>query len=502
MMGTTWFTRMLALTLLVMCSKVSVSQQVGLVSFANSGPAAAQAEFLHGLFQLHNFEYEDAAAHFERAQRIAPDFAMAYWGEAMTENHPVWHEQDRAAALKILARLGKTPEERLAKAATEREKMYLQAVETLYGAGTKEARDLLYEASMASLHRRFPDDVDATSLYALSILGSAEQGRDFAIYMRAAAVLEEVFPQNAHHPGVVHYLIHSYDDPIHAPLGLRAARIYAEVAPEAAHAQHMTSHIFLALGMWDEVVKANETAVAAGSHAPYNGQAGCGHYFYWLAYGYLQQGRPEDARRILAGCQRRAEREARRQQDSVDADDSAVGSYSEMRAMFLIESRLWNDEVVAEHLPAGNHPFAQFTFDYTTAFATVNGGDEVVARAAIAKVESDRVRCDPLLKKTDFDDAEERVRQHILVGQLQALLLLKAGKSDEAVLALEALSAEEHGMPPEFGPPEVNKPTDELLGETLLQLRRPKEARAAFTAALARAPGRRLSTLALADMHE
>src|SRR5438045_1201956 len=298
--------------LLLLCPAGALAQQAyGEVAFANSGPGEAQADFLHGLAQLHNFEYDDAAEHFRKAQQIAPDFAMAFWGEAMTKNHALWHEEDVAAARLILKRLGLTPEARLAKALTEREKLYLQSIEVLFGEGTKEERDRRYESVLAELHRKFPEDVDAASFYALGILGTAEHGRDFATYMRAAAVLEEVFPQHPRHPGVVHYLIHSYDDSIHAPLGLRAARIYAKIAPEAGHAQHMTSHIFLALGMWDDEVKANETAIAVGNRL--RQKAGrppgmCGHYNEWLEYGYMQQGRVADARRVLAGCRQAAER--------------------------------------------------------------------------------------------------------------------------------------------------------------------------------------------------
>ena len=171
---------------------------------------------------------------------------MAFWGEAMTYTHPVWIQQDLAAARAVLARLGATPEARLAKAKTERERDYLRAVEILYGDGTKEERDFRYADAMAALHQRYPDDVDATAFYALSLLGTAHEGRDFAIYMRSAALLEEVFPTHQHHPGVLHYLIHSYDDPVHAPLGMRAARLYGSVAPNAGHALHMTSHIFVA----------------------------------------------------------------------------------------------------------------------------------------------------------------------------------------------------------------------------------------------------------------
>src|SRR5437588_9487468 len=302
---------LLLIVFCLLCTAAAFAQpSYGEVAFTNSGPAAVQSDFLHGLAQLHNFEYDDAAEHFRKAQQIAPGFAMAYWGEAMTKNHALWHEEDVSAARATLNRLSRTPEARLAKALTEREKLYFQSIEVLFGDGTKEERDRRYESVLAELHRKFPEDVDAASFYALAILGTAEHGRDFATYMRAAAVLEEVFPQHPRHPGVVHYLIHSYDDSIHAPLGLRAARIYAKIAPEAGHAQHMTSHIFLALGMWDDEVKANETAIDVVNRVRQKAgkpPAMCGHYNEWLEYGYLQQGRVADARRKIgrASCRER-----------------------------------------------------------------------------------------------------------------------------------------------------------------------------------------------------
>jgi hypothetical protein len=180
---------------------------------------------------------------------------------------------------------------------------------------------------------------------------------------------------------VVHYLIHCYDDPIHAPLGLRAARIYSKIAPDAGHAQHMTSHIFLALGMWVDVVKANETAIAVVNQQQQMAKKPprmCGHYNYWLEYGYLQQGRTPDARRVLEGCRREAEGDAARaaaKKGEADPDTTLVDSYSEMRANFLIDTQLWNDDVVHWTLPAGEHAFAQFTFDYANALAAIQRGD-------------------------------------------------------------------------------------------------------------------------------
>ena len=495
---------LLFISLVLLCPAAALAQQAyGEVAFVNSGPAAAQADFLHGLAQLHNFEYDDAAEHFRKAQQIAPDFALAFWGEAMTKNHALWHEEDVSAARLILKRLGVTPEARLAKAKTERERLYLQSLEVLFGEGTKEGRDRRYEAVLAELHRKFPEDVDAAAFYALAILGTAEHGRDFATYMRAAAVLEEVFPQHPRHPGVVHYLIHSYDDSIHAPLGLRAARIYAKIAPEAGHAQHMTSHIFLALGMWDDEVKANETAIAVGNRVRQKAGAPpvrCGHYNEWLEYGYLQQGRVADARRVLEGCRQAVERAAASHDNRPGSNTmesmmssivTAVGSYADMRANFLIDAQLWNDDIVRSTLPAGDYPTAQLAFDYTNALAAIRRGDLAGAREAASRAESDRQRALVRGKEQRYADPRRDQRLAILTEQLRALLTAAEGKREDAVSELKRIAAKEDAMPFEFGPPTVYKPTDELLGELLLELRRSSEARDAFQVALARAPGRR-----------
>jgi tetratricopeptide (TPR) repeat protein len=505
----------LSLIFFLSAAPALAQQGFGEVAFKNSGPATAQADFLLGLAQLHDFEYDDAAEHFRKAQQIAPDFVLAYWGEAMTQNHPVWHEEDVTAAREILKRLAPTPEARLAKAPTEREKLYLRSIEVLFSDGTKAERYGKYESALAELHRRFPDDVDGVAFYALAILGTAEQ-RDFATYMRAAAVLEEVFPQYPRHPGVVHYLIHSYDDSVHAPLGLRAARIYSKVAPEAAHAQHMTSHIFLALGMWDDVVKANETAMVVVNRERQKvgkGPAWCGHINEWLEYGYLQQGRVEEARRILDGCRQTAEKAAAAASDAKSPAHAAmsgmmmggmtpammaVTSYAEERAHFLIDTQLWNDEVARWTVPAGDYALAQTTFDYANALAALHRGDLAGAREAASRVESGGQRSIDWFKKQNMDHPAIHDVALIYNGELHALLTAAEGKPQDAVTELQHMAAKEHGMALEFGPPNIEKPTDELLGDLLLQLHRPAEARDAFQSALARGPGRKLVVEALA----
>jgi tetratricopeptide (TPR) repeat protein len=482
----------------------SALRDVGEVAFVNSGALAAQSEFLRGLAQLHNFEYADAAVHFRRAEEIDPGFAMAYWGEAMTKNHGVWHEQELPAAREVLSRLGPTPEARAAKAPTEREKQYLATLEILYGDGTKNERDQKYETAMARLHQQYPDDVDATAFYALSILGSAEQGRDFATYMRAAAVLEEVFPQHPRHPGVVHYLIHCYDDPIHAPLGLRPARIYAQIAPDAGHAQHMTSHIFLALGMWDEVVKANEAAIAVvGQQRAAAGKTPhfCGHYPYWLEYGYMQQGRVSDARRILEGCREEAQGQpatvVTKSVTTADPDTSAIGSYAAMRANFLVDSELWKDDVAQWAMPAGDYPWAQLTLDYTAALAAYKTSNLVASREALVRMETDAKQATAWMDQRKLDEPAERNRSIMLLEQVRALL--GSSSPQDTIGALQSVAAKEDALPLEFGPPDIYKPTDEILGELYLQLNRPADARKAFEADLARAPGRRLGVRGLAE---
>ncbi len=486
--------KLLFIALLCAGSVALAAQPVGGPGFATSGAPDAQGEFLRGLFQLHNFEYEDAARHFREAEKIDPAFAMAYWGEAMTKNHGIWHEQDLGAAREVLGRLGATPAARRAKAPTEREKQYLDSVEILFGDGTKPERDQKYMAAMARLYQRYPADVDAAAFYALSILGSAEHGRDFAVYMRAAAVLEEVFPQNPHHPGVVHYLIHSYDDPIHAPLGLRAARIYAELAPDAGHAQHMTSHIFLALGMWEEVVKANETAVAVVNRQRQlagRSPASCGHYNEWLEYGYLQLGRVADARRVLDGCRQQATHQA------ANADTNSLRSYAEMRAHFLITSQLWQDEVARESLPDGEFPFARLAIDYTDALDAYESSQFGKAQAGLARVEADATLGYAWLSAHEGGEPGVRGNIALIVEQLRALLSASPADAHASIGALKTVAANEQALPLEFGPPPIYKPTEEILGEIYLQLRQPEEAKIAFQADLARAPGRRLGMLGL-----
>ena len=473
---------------------------LGKIDFPTSGAPAAQERFVRGALLLHSFEYDDSAEEFRAAQKADPGFAMAYWGEAMTKNHPLWMDRDAEGARKILERLAPTPEARLAKAPTAREKMYLQAVETLFADGEKTERDAAYSEAMRRLHEAFPADLEAQTFYALALLGSCERDRDYAVYMKGAALAEEVFAKNPLHPGAVHYLIHSYDDPVHAPLGLRPARVYAKIAPAAAHALHMPSHIFLASGMWDDVVASNEASFAAADARVERKHLSVDdrnfHALYWLEYAYLQQGRVADARRLLATME-------------ADAKKSGSGrtrsSFGAMRAAYAVETGCRPDLPPSE----GREPRDLFVAGYCgwkrgdakaidAALASLPAPSPPAASGAVADATGGSGHAHggasaPMSGYGAGPDVTTVFRM-----ELEALrLAAKGDPADAAARAREAAEAESR-LSFEFGPPVVVKPSRELAGELLLAAKKPADARKEFELSLRQAPGRSLSLAGLA----
>ena len=455
--------------------------RLGTVEFPTSATGDAQHHFITGVLYLHSFEYESAAAAFRRAQQMDPGFALAYWGEAMTYTHPVWDQQDTAAARAALRRLAPTPAARLAKARTPRERAYLGAVEILYGDGPKIARDTAYSLAMERLAADFPSDLEAKTFYALSLLGLSQGARDVLTYMRAGAIAEDVFNARPRHPGAAHYVIHSFDDPVHAPLGLRAARAYSTIAPDAAHAQHMTSHIFLALGMWDETIRANEVATrATRDTATEAARRSCGHYGEWLQYAYFQRGRRADAALVLEECRAQASRA-----HSPRMRSSLAG----MRAVQIVESEQWESAAVRLSVDTVALPApARILLDFGTGYAAAKRGDTAAAASALA-----------MLSERTAGLTEFRGYGEIMGYELQALLALASGRTEDALAMLKRAVAVEEMLPVDFGPPLDVKPPRELLGETLLRLGRPAEARHELERQLARTPRRALTLARLAE---
>jgi len=449
---------------------------LGKIDFPNSGAESAQADFMEGVKLLHNFEYADAARAFRRAQDEDPGFAMAYWGEAMTHNHPIWYQQDRDAAMEILNRLGDTVEERQSMAGTDREKDYLMTLEVLYGntsaseGKTKNERDFLYSEALEELHNMYPDDHEATAFYGLSILGTAHDGRDYGIYMRAAAELFDVWNENNEHPGAAHYLIHSFDDPVHAPLGLPMAKAYSKIAPAAAHAQHMTSHIFLALGMWDDVIDANIVARDVQTERQQElgeEQTVCGHYTWWLQYGHLQAGNTEEAEQVMQACSERIE------------GDPSMGEkwhYSVMRGHQIVDTEnwsgagIWTSEIDPEGRPAVNYYYVS-----------------ALASARMGRVDEAQNHLATLMETPQSKERDIRIKQ------VESLILIENGDTEEGLRVLNEAVTAESELPVDFGPPAIVKPSYELLGDVLSELGRYEEATDAYEKQLERTPDRRLA---------
>jgi tetratricopeptide (TPR) repeat protein len=450
--------------------------QLGVIAFPTSGAAAAQPAFIRGVLLLHNFEYEAAAASFREAQRIEPRFAMAYWGEALTYTHQVWKEQDLDSARLALGKLGATAELRSSAAPTPRERAYLAAVEALYGEGTRAHRDTAYADAMDGVMRAFPDDDEAAILYATALFGLPQEARDVPLYMRAGAIAEDVFRRNPRHPGAAHMIIHAFDDPTHAPLALQAARAYSTIAPQSAHAQHMTTHIYLALGLWPEVVAWN--IVAAG---PDTSKWGPFHAEAWLLYGYLQQGKSATARALVQTLAAHYPRERAR------------GRAANLRARYVVEARAW-DGPEATMLVADTGRKGEDDYEYATfaaGYAAAMRGDTVLARRMLARL--DRIVAAAGSVKPG---ARGVLAAPIIQAlSLRAALLTRAGRAREAIELLRRAAAFEDGMPVEFGPPAVLAPTHELLGAALSAAGDHAAAAAEYSTALQLQPGRSAALL-------
>jgi len=523
---------------------IGTAQELGTIDFPTSGSPAAQPLFIKGVLLMHSFEYDDAREAFAEAQKADPGFAMAYWGEAMTFNHAVWQRTSPDLAKAALARLAATPDARRAKAPTEKEKDWLGAVERLFGTGEKLGRDLAYADAMKRMHDKYPADDEVTSFYALAILGTSHGGRDFSIYMRAAALVEQVYAKNPQHPGAAHYLIHAYDDPVHAPLGLRYADAYAKIAPSASHALHMPSHIYVAMGMWDEAAAINERSVKAADARREArkldvDQRGF-HALLWLVYSYTQQGRYEDARGILAQMEAAAKE---------SGSERTRSHLALARAAWLIESRKWGEAKVpltAKGLPkdaavaelfaigfagirSGNRAAAANAMQQMAALmeeAPVNGapvrstpsagparpgiapiapgpravpapGTQAPGTKPVAPLAPEAHQMSAMGLPTAGTAGDPRVPQ-VMAQQLEAALLFAEGRREEAIVLARQAAVVEAGLPFEFGPPVPVKPVNEQVGEMLMDVRRPREAMEAFELSLKRTPRRTLSLLGLA----
>lgn len=493
------------LTLLSNCqktSKVAESTSLGTIDFKVTSSPEAIASFEKGVLLLHSFMYGDAAVEFKKAQQADPDFAMAYWGEAMTYNHPLWSAQDFDKASETLTRLASSKEERLAKAPSEFEKDLFGAIEVLYGEGTKVERDDLYSEYMGSLYEKYPTNHEVAAFYALSLLGSVEEGRDYTVYGKGAKIVEGILEENPKHPGALHYMIHSYDDPEHASLALDAANNYSKVAPDAGHALHMPSHIYVAMGMWEDVISSNVRSFEARlKRVEENNNLNWNlHAYSWLMYGYLQKGDMENVQLIM-----------NKMKGYVDAKgyNTYTKSYLiDMVGNYLAETNDWKAAVPSLQFDTEkmNIRFAssKLFIEGYQAYANkdekllsnvLSQIDEKILKASNELITNGIASCAATGFASRPANQDDIGIAKVLSLQLQvAMAQLQGDDSNVEQLLIEA-TKQESSVSFSFGPPTIVIPTYEMYGEWLLKKGRYEEALAQFDRSLEKGPGRRLALI-------
>ena len=443
-------------------------KQLGTVHFPVSCAEAVQKPFERGVALLHSFWYEEAEKEFADIAKDDPKCAMAQWGLAMSQWHQLWNHPDAATTKK-----GRDEMKKAAKfhAATPRERDYIAAMKAFYGTkGDFEKRATAYSKGMEKVYQRYPVDHEAAVFYALSIL-AADEGDDptFANDKKAAAILEKLFATEPDHPGVAHYLIHAYDRPQLAELGLPAARRYAAVAPAAPHALHMPSHIFARVGMWDEDIKSNLASVAATRKTAAMHMGGEGHQFHamdYLFYAYLQSGRDADAKALID--------EVKAMPDTVhnmygtDYNPRAV-SLIDFTALYPVEMHHWQD--AAALTPTGlGIPEDEFMTYWANAIGAAHLGNAEQARRDADQIDYIHKKL-VAAKKKGYANVVDNAHQQVL-----AWALVANGKYDEALAILRPLADKEDSL----GDEPAGIPTREMAAEILMMAKRPEQALAEY----------------------
>ena len=460
---------------------------LGSITFPTSATGPAQDRFLQGVTILHSFGWKQARAEFQAAQELDSDFAMAYWGESLCYNHPLISEWDRETPQAILRRLGATPETRLEKAQTDREKGFLAAVEALFfGDGDTVARRRAYMEEMRSLHEAYPEDEEAAAFYALSLLMAAGSAADAQrSNVLGGAIALQLLDRNPNHPGAAHYAIHAFDDPVHAPLALPAAHVFAGIAEKVSHARHMPSHIFIQHGMWDLVSSSNQSAYEAGVALwePGDSVGDMVHALDWGQYGDLQRGDYERAELWIERMEGIRERAGEQQ--------PASGTLAQVRARMVIEREAWSplpvtDESAPVELLANG-------------LSAVQADDLALAETAV------RMLAEAAEAESDDADRSYYARNgkplQIMAKEIAGMLAIARGETDTGLALLAEGVAVAESMRPPNGAPNPLKPVHELYGEALLAAGRSGDAREVFETSLLRTPNRPLSLRGLARSH-
>lgn len=467
------------------------SEKLGRVSFPVSCRPQAQKHFNRAVAWLHSFEYEEAEKAFTEVTATDPRCGMGYWGVAMSNYHTIWAPPSAAELKKGWEAVAKAES---IGAGTPRERDYIAAIEVFYKDSDKldhQTRTLAYSDAMEQLHRRHPSDREAGVFYSLTLIAKGMMAGDksYANEKKAAEILNGVLAREPQHPGVTHYLIHSYDYPALASLALPAARSYAKIAPASAHAQHMPSHIFTRMGLWQEAIRSNLDAKAsAKAHAVRNHLPGAWdeqlHAMDYLAYAYLQGAQDKEAQGVLDELDR-----IRR----VDPPNFKVAyAFTAIPARYALERRQWSEAAklplhpgTMEAFPWQSFRWAEAHIHFARAIGAARTGDTAAARQEVEKLADIRQALAEVKGGYDWAKQVEIKRQ-----VASAWLAYAEGQHEEALRLMRAAAELDDATEKHPVTPGTLLPAREQLGELLLELKQPAAARQEFETALRTAPNR------------
>jgi len=462
---------------------------LGTVHFPTTCAKEVGDTFTRGVALLHSFGYDEARRAFEAVAAKDPRCGMAYWGIAMTQYHPVWAPPTDP---ELSVGQGAAQKASAIGASTPRERAYIEAINVFYEdatPATHQARARAYRDRMEKLAREFPDDAEASVFYSLALLATAAPGdATLANQKRSAAILNRILKSQPDHPGIVHYLIHSFDYPSLAREALPAARAYAKIAPSSPHALHMPSHIFTRLGLWEESIASNIDSARSARERVEKTHPGAAsfdalHALDYLVYAYLQV---DDQVKARAAAD---EAEAARRFD--EPSFAAGYAIAAIPARWTLERRDWNGaaalDVPTVNLPWRQFPYAMAITHFAKAVGAARSGQLDRARLAVEALRDVRqqLAASPVAGPYDWTGQVESMRL-----AASAWIAHSEGRSGEAIEQARAAAEleEKVGKHPVTPGPVLS--ARELLGELLLELGRPDEALAAFEASLAESPNR------------
>jgi tetratricopeptide (TPR) repeat protein len=456
-------------------------QELGSVHFRTSCTESVAEDFTRAVALLHSFQYEQADRAFAEVASKDPNCAMAQWGVAMANYHGLWENGDTGRGR---AALDKASELTTAqKGITAREKAYIDALSEIYKQDGKDnyAHSQAFEQKMGALQGAFPEDIEAAIFHALTLAITAPKtDKTFANQRKCGEILEPIFQKQPHHPGVAHYLIHCYDNPVLAEKALPAARAYAKIAPASAHAHHMPSHIFTRVGLWDESITSNSTSAAVAAKAEESSKNGEArdqrlHAMDYLEYAYLQSGRVKQAKSVF---------DEMKSLPPVSGL-TLTGNYASaaIPSRYAVELGNWKDASELQVDETGV-PWAQAITWMAIGIGNARVGNLDRAKQAERTLASLREAI--AAEKNTYWSNQVEVQR----CEVAAWIAEQSGNHDDAVSGMRAAAELEESMDKHAVTPGAITPAREMLAQLLLLQNQAKRAVAEYETVLKVAPNR------------